>query len=85
MCNIGVKYMYQNAGRALKSWLNGRLMFLKMRQFISVNSSFSQKMLKHQGPVVQNFVSLTMSLSPQFANYITTSKANILLFFVEKM
>ena len=40
---------------------------------------------KVQGPVVQNFVSLTMSLSPQFVNCILTSKANTLLFFVEKM
>ena len=38
-----------------------------------------------QGSVVQNFVSLTLSLSPQFVNYISTSKANTLLFFVEKM
>ena len=38
-----------------------------------------------RGPVVQNFVSLTLSLSPQFVNYISTSKANTLLFFVEKM
>ena len=37
------------------------------------------------GPVVQNFVSLTLSLSPQFVKYISTSKANTLLFFVEKM
>ena len=37
------------------------------------------------GPVVQNFVSLTLSLSPQPVNYISTSKANTLLFFVEKM
>ena len=39
-----------------------------------------------QGPVVQNFVSLTLSLSPQFVNYtcISTSKANTLLFLVEK-
>ena len=36
------------------------------------------------GPVVQNFVSLTLSLSPQFVYYILTSKANTLLFFVEK-
>ena len=34
------------------------------------------------GPVVQNFVSLTLSLSLQFVNYISTSKANTLLFFV---
>ena len=35
-------------------------------------------------PVVQNFVSLTLSLSPQFVNYISNSKANTLLFFVEQ-
>ena len=28
---------------------------------------------------------LTVSLSPQFVNYISTSKANTLLVFVEKM
>ena len=39
---------------------------------------------KQTGPVVQNFVSLTLSLSPQFFNYISTSKANTLLFLVEK-
>ena len=33
------------------------------------------------GPVVQNFVSLMLSLSPEFVNYISTSKANTLLFF----
>ena len=38
-----------------------------------------------QGSVVQHFVSLTLSLSPQFVNFISTSKANTLLFFVEKM
>ena len=32
------------------------------------------------GPVVQNFVSLTLSLSPEFVNYISTSKANTLFF-----
>ena len=38
-----------------------------------------------KGPVVQNIVSLMLSLSPQFINYYLTSKAHILLFFVEKM
>ena len=38
-----------------------------------------------QGPVVQNVVSLTLSLSPPFVNYISTTKANTLLFFVDKM
>ena len=37
------------------------------------------------GQVVQNFVGLTVSISHQFINYIWTSKANALLFFVEKM
>ena len=36
-------------------------------------------------PVVQNFVSLTLSLSPQFGNFISTSIANKLLFFAGKM
>ena len=36
------------------------------------------------GPVVQNSISLTLSLRPQFVNYISTSKANTVLFFVEK-
>ena len=40
--------------------------------------------VKDLGPVVKNFVSLMLSLSPQFVNYISTSKANTLLFFVEK-
>ena len=34
--------------------------------------------------VVQNFVSLTLSLSPQFVNCILTSKANALLFLLKK-
>ena len=33
---------------------------------------------------VQNFVSLTLSLSPQFVNNISTSKANTLLFSLKK-
>ena len=41
--------------------------------------------LNFLGPVVQNFVSLTLSLSPQFVNYLSTSKANTLLVFVDKM
>ena len=32
----------------------------------------------------KTFVSLTLSSSPQFVNYLWTSKANTLLFFVEK-
>ena len=40
---------------------------------------------RHQGQVVQSFVNLTLSLSPQFASYISTSKANALLFIVDKM
>ena len=39
----------------------------------------------NQGPVIQNFVSLMLLLIPQFVNYISTSKANTLLFFVDKM
>ena len=40
------------------------------------------QLMKYQGPVVQNFVSLTLSLSPQLVNHIiSTSKANTLLFF----
>ena len=46
-----------------------------------------------QGPVVKNFVSLTVSLSPQFVDYISPSKAifllikceNPLLLFVDKI
>ena len=42
--------------------------------------------VSHLGPVVENFVSLTLSLiSPQFVNYISTSKANTLLFLFGKM
>ena len=39
----------------------------------------------YQCPVVQNSVSLTVSLSPQLVSYISTPKANTctLLFFVE--
>ena len=36
------------------------------------------------GPVVQNFVSLMLSLSPEFVNYILTSEANTLLFLLKK-
>ena len=35
--------------------------------------------------VVQNFVSLMLSLSSQIVIYMSTSKANTLLFFVEKI
>ena len=52
-----------------------------MKTFVSEHYLF---VLMLQGPVVQNFVCLTLSLSPQFVNYISTSKANTLLFFVEK-
>ena len=38
-----------------------------------------------QDPVVHNFVRLMLSLSPQFVNYISTPKANTLLFFVENI
>ena len=37
-----------------------------------------------QGPVVQNFVRLNLSLSPQFVNYISTLKANTLLYLLKK-
>ena len=47
----------------------------------NVNNSFNDTKM---GPVVQNFVSLTLSLNPQIVNHITTSKANTLLFVVEK-
>ena len=44
---------------------------------------------RHLCPVVQNFASLTLSLRPHYVNYmymyISTSKANTLLFFVEKI
>ena len=43
------------------------------------------RLVTAQGPVVQNLVSLLLSLSPQLANYISASKANTSLFFVEKM
>ena len=46
------------------------------------NQALIQREHINQGPVVQNFVSLTLSLSPQFANYISTSKANTLLFLL---
>ena len=45
-------------------------------------------MFHHQGPVVQNFVSLiTLSLSSKFVNYISTSKGkqHTVFFVVEKM
>ena len=44
----------------------------------------ARKELIIPGPVVQSFVSLTPSLSPQFVNYLSTSKANTLVFFVKK-
>ena len=47
------------------------------------NFYWSTTCIKRPGPVVQNFDCLTLSLSPQFVNYILTSKANTLLFFVE--
>ena len=39
---------------------------------------------RNLGSVVQNFVRLTSSLSPQFVNYISTSNAKTVI-FVEKM
>ena len=44
-----------------------------------------QRIIENLGPVVQNFFTVTLSISPQFVSYISTSKANTLLFFVEKM
>ena len=38
-----------------------------------------------QGPVVQNLVSLTMSLRHKFVKQISAKVTNTLLFFVEKM
>ena len=39
-----------------------------------------------QGPVVQNFVSVTLSLSPQFVSYLATVfKSDTLLFLVGKI
>ena len=37
-----------------------------------INPCLQADMLNHQGPVVQKFVSETLSLSPQFVNYIST-------------
>ena len=37
------------------------------------------------GLVLQNFVSLTLSLSPQFVNYVSISKASTMLFFQQKI
>ena len=59
---------------------------LKSPNYKLINIDFKDyQMVRDLGPVVQNFVSLTLSLSPQFVNCILTSKANTLLFFVEKM
>ena len=51
----------------------------------NLSSSFLTKSDAKQGPVVQNFISLTLMLCPQFVNYISTSKANTLLFLLKKM
>ena len=40
---------------------------------------------KHKGPVVQNFVSLTLSLSPLSVNYISTSKASTVYFWLKNV
>ena len=45
---------------------------------LSMSLLASNIIIINLGPVVQNFVSLTLSLSPQFVNYISTSKANTL-------
>ena len=53
---------------------------------VSIRLGYLIRLDKTLGPVVQNFVSLTLLLlSPQFVNYMSTLKANTLLFFVEKM
>ena len=49
---------------------------------MSISDVFKLVGIDNFSPVVQNFVSLTLLLSPQFVNYISTSKANTLLFFV---
>ena len=53
-------------------------------QYLLICYSINQTSI-HLGPVVQNFVSLMLSLSPEFVNNISTSKANSLLSFVDKM
>ena len=40
---------------------------------------------KHQDPVVQSIVSLTISLRHKFVKQISAKVTNTLLFFVEKM
>ena len=42
------------------------------------------RLLCHQGPAVQNFVSLTISLRHKFVKQISAKVTNTLLFFVEK-
>ena len=61
-------------GKELVIMYSGRFMWCSVLSFLYT-----------LGLAVQNFDSLTMSLSPQFVNYISTSKANTLLFSVEKM
>ena len=46
--------------------------------------AFSLRCFGKQGIVVLSFVTLILSLRLQFVNYISTSKANTLLFLVEK-
>ena len=53
--------------------------------WLSVGNQCDDRLTELLDPVVRNIVSLTLSLSHQFVSYISTSKANTLLFFVEKM
>ena len=48
-------------------------------------STWTVKYMENQGPVVQNFVSLTISLRHKFVKQISAKVTNTLLFFVEKM
>ena len=50
-----------------------------------VSNLWVLSMCKLQGPVVQSIVSLTTSLRHEFVKYMSTTKANTVLFFVEKM
>ena len=76
-------YKYFNTVRATKEQPKTGDTFVLI--FLSHVTSWTHLTLIHQRPVVQNFVSLTLSLSPLFVNFISTSKANTLLFCVEKM
>ena len=63
---------------------NGRIKCILMLFTHEVSPDFGNFIIMiYLGLVVQNFVSLTLSLRPQFVN-CTTSKAKTLLFVVEK-